>query len=180
MRSIAKAVGVRESAIYAHFESKDDIFIQLHNRDFRSPLLLAMNRLQDENILNDPVGWLQGLVDYAVEEWQRPQKQQYLAFRMKADWPKQLLESDYSVDEMNEILELLSSHFKKLILVGKMRDKFSPEFVAWEFMAPLWHIRYNFFLQNLKRDALIEGALKAKKHIDYFITNNFINREGNV
>ena len=139
MRELARAVGVRESAIYHHFANKDallDAIISEAGADKVNRFDRAMERLR-----NLPVReLLQELAAAMIESWEEPREKRLWrimcieGFRLAECGRFQL---DAAFREARSRLEKL---FEVLAAEGRIKPV-QPRLAAMEFMAPMFMLR---------------------------------------
>ena len=141
MRQIARAVKVRESALYHHFESKQAILdaliselgpgrvAQLESVDV-APLLSAMGGLE----------FLRSMLHMLVTEWAAPREMKFLRLLLTEGFRLNAAGLLKPAQNARKALAMVSRLFAELMRQGVIREA-NPETVALSFMAPMVMLR---------------------------------------
>ncbi len=168
MREIARKVGVRESALYHHFPSKDAILATLAQT--LGPGQARHLEHLDVGAMLDAVGprqLLEQLIQYMVTAWSAPQEQKMM----------RLILSEGFRYQQNDVLNLHSFILKarrnmsrvfEEMMRRKLIKKADPIGLTVAFMAPMMMMRM-LYLVVPKGPPDIKG-LKAEldRHLDFF------------
>ncbi|MDX2012400.1 MAG: helix-turn-helix domain-containing protein [Myxococcaceae bacterium] len=141
MRDIAKAVGVRESALYHHFPNKDAILEALlaENGPGQVNMILS-NELESLVETLGPRQFLSTFGDMATQLWATPRERQTLRLLM-AEWPRLAAAGLFDLQaQIGRIRARLSRLFAHLVTRGIVRS-LDPEATALHFMGPMMMIR---------------------------------------
>jgi len=163
IRKIAKEVGIRESAIYNHYKSKEDIFLCISHDIFismPSPLLT-------ENKIKDAKGYLK---EYAEEFKKMTYNKTYeKLFRllMIELLQNEQLRKNFMQNFHNQNTKILSKNFFEMMQNADIRSA-DPMVLAYEFLSTLFYIRLQVILLNIdnKKENFIENMFE--KHVDFF------------
>jgi AcrR family transcriptional regulator len=169
MRQIARAVGVRESALYHHFPSKDAILTDLIGE-------LGPARAQQLAAVDVPMmvkqlgaeGMLRLLIDRMLEEWANPREQKFFRILL-SEGPR--LNADGVFDArvfIERARAQITRLFLEMIRVKAIR-KVDPIGATLAFMGPLVALRMMHLalpagspdMRAMKREAAI--------HLQYFM-----------
>lgn len=165
IRTIAKEVGIRESAIYNHFNSKaailDEILDTKVNHNLGAELLT-------DDILNkiaNPKKFLQIFVEKLFKVWETTDER--LLFSLLIKEATSLRENRYSllksIEEMTKIWEFI---FEQMINFGTIENQ-NPSLLANEFISPIFFFRVKYFLaENSSEKKKIKKEISA--HTDFF------------
>ena len=140
MRQIARAVGVRESALYHHFASKDAILVALVQElgPGRASELAEIDL--DEALRAGGEAFLKEVTGRIVEIWSTPEEQKF-ARLMLAEGPRLGAGGVlHPLTVIGRAQKLLSQLFAELMRRGVVK-KLEPDVVALEFIGPLLAIR---------------------------------------
>jgi AcrR family transcriptional regulator len=171
MRQIARVVGVRESALYHHFPSKDSILTDLLGE-------LGPARAQQLAAVDVPSmvkqlglqGLLRLLIDRILEEWSDPRERKFFRVIL-TEGPRLgaagLFDARRYIEQARAQVTRL---FSELMRVKAIREG-DPRAVALAFIGPMIALRMMHFalpagapdLRAMKRD--------ATRHLNYFIQN---------
>ncbi len=165
MRSIAGEVGIRESAIYNHFVSKDELVNSVFE-DVRSKLDLV--RLIDDEILDhldNPRKFLLLFTSKLLAHWAN--EKQRMIFRIilleEFNTHENHVKIEDAISKLNEVWVIIFNEMMKYKLIKKQ----NVEIVANEFIAPLFFIRLRYLTSNANLD-LPKAINEAETHVQYF------------
>jgi AcrR family transcriptional regulator len=167
MRQIARAVGVRESALYHHFPSKEAIFEQILEH-FGARQLDPLSHVDPDLVAKVGVDqMLRTFVLSLLEQWATPRERKFMRLIM-SEGPR-LGARGYTTlpDLVERMLQTLAAFFAQLIDKGLVRRR-NPEIAAIELMAPVMMMRIRFMVMppgpvDTKRVRAI-----AEEHLKYF------------
>lgn len=169
MRQIARAVGVRESALYHHFESKEALFNGL--MEAFVPNVGEFFDQLDVNVIAQvgvPV-MLRTFAHNILEEWATPRQRKWVRIVM-TEGPRLIAARQLDLSTFVErIAGEFAKLFARLMQKGLVREA-DPAVVAHEWMAGMMMIR-------LRLIAFTPGAVDMKRvkamadaHVDFFWT----------
>lgn len=162
IRKIAKETGIRESAIYNHFSSKKDIFINVQKlflKNFNDSTIFTDELL---NQLSDPYDFLNQVIGKLVNKWNSEDSKLSLKLLLLSqddleDIPvisiKERLDESKLIWKMI-FSELIKAGFIKTIQIDQLVD---------EFYNPLFTLRIQYL--NYNSDKFLDDA---KSHINFF------------
>lgn len=162
VRQIADEVDVRDSAIYAHFDAKQELLDALI--DETGPQLLDRIRF-DFSELEDghPAEVLPPLFEALVGEWDKKRSRQLISLftREGLDGP---------TEGLAHLRQRLMEHFERWSAQGLLRSDVSPEFLLWELTMPVAAVRILHL--NAQASAAVRkgGRRLVQDHVDYFLT----------
>lgn len=165
MRQIAQAVGVRESALYHHFPSKDALFAFL--ADEMGPSRAEELTTVDFDVALKAGGaqpMIRGLAHRIIESWSAPREQKF-GRMMMAEGLRGKITALNPHSTIMRAQERLAGFFKELMKRKAIRT-FDPMVVGREFMGPLIVLRITQLLSGAPAD---RRRLKAMvdQHIDF-------------
>jgi AcrR family transcriptional regulator len=163
LRDIARAVGVRESALYHYFASKDALFEALiaADQDTRRERLAAV---LDEPV-DDPRAALERFTRLSLEHFATPGQQQLFRILM-SDGLRLARDGRLNlVDRLNSSRAGMCALMQRLIDRGWLRDA-DPDLLALQFVSPLLHWRQ---LLALDPGLVPSPAEFARAHVDHFL-----------
>lgn len=163
LRQIAQAVGIKESAIYAHFESKEALY-QAILEQMGPPVAIADELLGSVAPL-DPEMVLREFAHRVIERWNEPRAMLFLclALREKAA-SEQVLDA-----ARKQLLDQIVPTIQQWIEQGLVRGDFPAEHLAWELLAPLAFIRISHWHALATEEERAIGHRLADLHIEYFL-----------
>lgn len=166
IRQIARAVGIRESAIYNHFKSKEEIFLAILS-EFKSKSI-SKEILSDDLLdqISNPEKFLKNFTLRLIDHWNKPDERKFIRLLLMEQFTK-IGSSELSVsDYLNELRAIC-----KMVLAEMMNSeiikKTDPDVIANEFIVPL------FFLRTEKMSGdddkkINEVKQTAIKHVEFF------------
>lgn len=166
IRQIAKAVGIRESAIYNHFKSKEEIFLDILS-EYKSKNIITeivTDKLLDD--LSDPKRFLFNFSKRIIEKWNEPAERKFIRLLLMEQFTK-IGSVELSVTEcLVELRSMCKMIFSEMAKAGVIK-KVLPELLTEEFIAPLFNLRLEF-LSNDTFDGLNKVCEAAEKHVEFF------------
>jgi len=168
IRKIASEVGITESAIYAHFESKRKIYETLMS-EAGPPLVLGV--LESGVDLADPETFLRELARRVFEAWDEPRMRLFASVLMRESGAGSVSGGANLVGLIEEARRRLAEEvFGPWMAVGLVRDDFSPEHLVWEFFHPLAYIRLLYLHGQATEEERRAGLRLAEEHLDFFLS----------
>lgn len=167
MREIARAVGVRESALYHHFPNKQALFREMAG-ELGPRGAEEMAAALDFDLLqrDGTQAFLRGLVHRILEWWATPEQQKFGKLLMSEGFKP---EKDRPLEPqqlVSRVVELFTGLFAELIRRGHVRA-LDPEVLAQEWMGPIFMIRLRFILSRDLPD-LKKAKTLADRHVAFF------------
>ena len=169
VRTIASAVGLRESAIYNHFKSKKDVLIEIIKKYGQRSS--GLNLLTDELIeqLNKPLKFIQLFSEKLLKNWSDKEQILFLKLVLKENGREidgETISLNSYIQEAEKIWEMIFTEMIK----HKFIKKGDPKVFANQFIAPLFFIRLKFLTNEQNID--FKTALKrVSEHAEFFWEN---------
>lgn len=167
MREIARAVGVRESALYHHFPNKQELFRVMASELGPRGAETVAGALDFELLQRDGTQtFLRGLVHRILDWWATPEQQKFAKVLMSEGFRP---EKDRPLDPqqlVGRVIELFTALFAELIRRGHLRE-LDPEVLAQEWMGPILMIRLRFLMSRDAPD-LKKAKAMADRHVAFF------------
>lgn len=166
IRQIARAVGIRESAIYNHFKSKEEIFLailSIFKTDSLSKKILSDDLLDE---LDDPEKFLSNFAKRIIEHWNTPRERKFIRLLLMEQFTKVGAFELSATVYMNELRGICRLIFSEMIK-NNFAKKYDPDILAEQFTAPLFLIR----IEHLAKDenTNVEHVFKlVDKHVNFF------------
>ena len=166
IRQIAREVGVRESAIYNHYKSKEEIFNAI--------LLKYNNKSISKNILNDdllddltqPEKFLKHFTSRLIDFWNSPEERKFIRVLLMEQFTK-IGQKELSITgHLNELKSICKLIFEEMIKNNIIKN-FDPSALADEFVGLLFLIRAEQ-MSGEKTDNLKAVVKLAENHVDFF------------
>jgi len=161
VRQIAEEVGIRDSAIYAHYESKSELLDALveeagpHSLD---DLGLDFSTLAER----EPADVLPEFFDRLISAWDKPRARQLVSL---------LIREGLSgvTDIVGDVRDRFAGHFRAWVREGELRDDVEVDQLLWELITPLAAIRILHLNTHASPARRKEGRALARRHVDYFL-----------
>ena len=136
IRQIARTVGIRESAIYNHYKSKEEIFLAIlssfKHRTISKEIL--SDDLLDE--VDNPEKFLNDFATRLIEHWNKPEERKFIRVLLMEQFTQigniELSSTDY-LSELRKICQLIFSE----MVNTKIIKEFDPVLLSNEFTASL-------------------------------------------
>jgi AcrR family transcriptional regulator len=166
IRQIARAVGIRESAIYNHYKSKEEIFLAILS-SFK--LRTISKEILSDDLLDEvinPERFLKKFASQLIEHWDKPDERKFIRLLLMEQFTHvkntELSTTDY-LSELRKICQLIFSEMVKTKIVKDL----DPALLADEFTASLFLIRTELLSSDDHKNitAVYE---RVNKHVEFF------------
>ena len=166
IRQIARAVGIRESAIYNHYKSKEEIFLAILS-SFK--LRTISKEILSDDLLDEvvnPERFLKKFASRLIEHWNKPEERKFIRLLLMEQFTHvgntELSTTDY-LSELRKICQLI---FSEMVNTKIVRE-FDSVLLADEFTASLFLIRTEFLSSDNQKNinAVYE---RVNKHVEFF------------
>jgi AcrR family transcriptional regulator len=160
IRAIAAEVGLSESALYAHFDSKQAIFDAVLARygPRRSPVA-------DVDPVADPADYLRRLVGVFLDEWDEPEPRLLISLMARDG----LLHSPVLREALSAMRGAVADLFDGWIRTGRTpADLGSPQDLALSFTAPIGLLRVLHLHADATDDERATAREDIRRHVDTF------------
>jgi len=165
IRKIASKVGIRESAIYNHYKSKEEIFLEVAKGIFSSPFSISQDEIKALAQKGKP--FLQKFTfQYKILTFDKSNEKMFRLLMIELMQNKNLREK--FMDEFhNKNIKLLSEGFF-IMMQNNLIKSSDPMMISYEFISTLFYIRLQVTL--LRFDGLSTNNLSTQfeKHVDFF------------
>ena len=165
IRAMTRAVGVRESAFYAHFASKQSVWDEL----FAVAGPAAVVRIGEQLGEGPPDDVLARLAAAIVETWSEPRARAMFSIVLREAFSSEHGTHDVLRAGIDAVLAQLGGRFAAWRAAGLIDAEAAPETLAFEFMAPIVAARL-LFLTVASTDAdLARGRRLVDQHVASFV-----------
>ena len=166
VRDIARAVGLSESVLYAHFDSKQAIFDAVFAQVGPMSAVSVLETIDPALAESDPPGFIRALVAAAMELWSAPPARQLISLMAHDD----LLHNPLLTAGILASLGSLAGLFERWIGAGLLPgDLGSPQDLAYALMSPIALARV-LWLHNGATPEEVEAARsRALRHAEVFV-----------
>ncbi|WP_019548493.1 TetR/AcrR family transcriptional regulator [Streptomyces sulphureus] len=169
LRQIGAEVGVRNSAIYAHFESKQQMFDAL--MDSAGLLDLRLLGFGDEVLAQaDPAVVLPDLVQRIMLAFDAPRARCFASVMMREGLFGAAAGSRSLAESVAEVQAQLHEPVRVWSKAGLLRRDVDPEHLVWELLAPLAQARFVYLHAQASEADRRRGIELAAKHAQFFVT----------
>ncbi len=178
LRQIAQAVGIKESAIYAHFASKEAVF-RTFSEQMVTPAVLIQEWLGPELAAvarRDPEAVLRELAQRIIEMWNSPRACLFFSVMMREGKIGSDPLGTLLLPGIEQVQEQLGILIQQWMEQGRIRKDFPAEHLVWEFLAPLANIRVLYWHAQATEEQRELGYRRADLHIEYFLCTALLHR----
>jgi AcrR family transcriptional regulator len=165
LRDVARAVGVRESALYNYFPGKESLFEALLAAESADKVERLSAMLEEP--VTDGRDTLERLAEFVLDRFVMPRQQQLFRILM-SDGMRLAREGRINLlERMGSSRPPLEAIMRRLITAGSLRDV-DPELLVMQFIGPL------LFWRQLHAIGARSGAIRhrrmfARAHVDHFL-----------
>jgi AcrR family transcriptional regulator len=176
LRQIAQAVGIKESAIYAHFASKEAVF-RILCEQMVTPAALIQEVLGSDLAVvarRDPEAVVRQLAQRIIELWNTPRARLFFTVMMRegklgSDPLSALLLP--GIEQIETQLGIFIHHWMEQ---GRLRNDFPADHLVWELLAPLANLRALYWHAQATEEQRELGYRRADLHIEYFLSTTLL------
>jgi AcrR family transcriptional regulator len=171
IRQITQAVGIRESAIYAHFVSKQEMYETLFE-EVGPPAFLLLELLEAgeyERLRNEPERFLREVVRLISESWDEPRARRFASVLMREGIMGMIPGKATVLGAVEMGQQRLGGLLRAWMERGLIKSPISEEHLAWEMLAPLVTIRLLYWNVQSSADDREIGHSMAERHVEYFL-----------
>lgn len=166
IRRIARSVGIRESAIYNHYKSKEEIFLAIL-AEFKSRTI--SEKILSDDLLDDlssPERFLRNFAERLINYWNAPQEKKFIRLLLMEQFTRIGNQELSTTDYLSELRKMCRLVFGEMVKT-KIIKQYNPEILAEQFIAPLFLIRTEHLVSGENEN--INYVLKiVSLHIDFF------------
>ena len=163
VRKIAKEVGIRESAIYNHFENKEAILRSIIDEIFVTPFEF---KDVEEKAKRGKSFLREFVVAYKLIAFDKKKEKLFRVLVIELFQNKTLREAFLKESHMKDVQQL-SKAFFVMMQEGLIRSS-DPMFMAQEFLAPLFYTRLHLSLLRIDGKPTTPVSTQFEKHVDFF------------
>jgi len=167
IREITRAVGVRESAFYAHFSSKRAAYDELFVEGGPPVAARALDTLPADVA---PEEFLSRFALIVIDAWSAPRARKFAAMLMRDAFDAEAQGWHALRTAISGVIELLVKRFTIWQTAGSVRSDVAAEALAFEFIAPIAMARFIYFNVAAGRADATRGRQLIKQHAATFVT----------
>lgn len=164
IRDVAKAIGKRESSIYNHFKSKDEIFAQIiskfSSRNFGSIILTD----QLVNNIFKPEKFFLMLSENILDFWESEEERMFINILLSKNSKFNEIISYTLSNYLNDFKGFCEIIFKEMIKY-KLINKVNVKILSQEFISPLFLFQIEVLTGITNKN---EKKMFLKGHVDFF------------
>ena len=165
IRNITNDLGLRESAFYAHFKSKQAAYDELFADGGPAVVARFAQEMPDEE---DPESALAALASHVMTSWETPRARALASVVLREAFNGGGDKREALLTGIEEALSVLANKFKKWQRSGKMKKNLEPRTLAYQFVAPLVMTRFLYFNLVATDDHLKRGMRLVSEHVKNF------------
>ncbi len=167
VRKIAKAVGVRESAIYNHFKNKDEIFQEILKSLFSSDFSDFFEKKPiEENAKKGKKFLMEYAATVKLATFDPKHEKLFKIVLLELMQNKEVREQFLNYFYDNNIKKL--SHVLFLMMQEGLIRQSDPMLMAREFFAPLFYLRLEVTLLRVDEKSTVTLSTMFEKHVEFF------------
>jgi AcrR family transcriptional regulator len=171
LRQIAQVVGIKESAIYAHFASKEAMYQTLFEHIGPPTSLIHDLLMPGTSIVAqlDPEAVLREVVRRILAQWDEPRARLFTSLMLREGALGTAGGSSLLLSAIDLTSQQLGDLLRQWREQGRVLDTFPPEHLVWELIAPLAAIRFLYWHAQATEAERETGHRRAALHIEYFL-----------
>jgi AcrR family transcriptional regulator len=174
VRMIAAEVGIRDSAIYAHFPSKQAIYAALF--DEAGPVSTdAIDVDLDQLAESEPAVGIPLLVRKIIAAWSTPRARLFASVLLREGSPDGRGMSGVAA-MVAQARTRLEPPFRAWLAAGKLRSDLDAEQLVWELATPLAALRFLHLHADATRSDLAAVRRLADRHAAFLVTTTTLER----
>lgn len=165
VRKIASEVGIRESALYNHFQNKEEIFLTVAKNIFTTPFANTNENLK-ESAMKGKQFLQKFTTQYKLLTFDKNSENMFRLLMIELFQNKELREQ-FMREFHNENIKMLSEAFFIMMQNGIIRSS-DPMMVAYEFLSTLFYIRLQVTLLRFDSSSTNTLSTQFEKHVEFF------------
>ena len=165
VRKIAKTVGIRESAIYNHYISKEEIFLEVAKGIFNSPFSANDTDIKESAMKGK--AFLQNFtMQYKLLAFDKSNEKMFRLLMIELFANKELREQFMS-EFHDKNVKILSEAFFIMMQNSLIRSQ-DPMMISYEFLSTLFYMRLQVTLMRFDNDSTTALSTQFEKHVEFF------------
>lgn len=165
VRRIASEVGIRESALYNHFQNKEEIFLSVAKEIFTTPFSQNDDDIK-ESALKGKAFLQKFTMQYKLLTFDKNNENMFRLLMIELFQNKELREQ-FMNEFHNENIKVLSEAFFIMMQNSLIRSA-DPMMVAYEFLSTLFYIRLQITLLRFDSSSTTNLSTQFEKHVEFF------------
>jgi len=165
VRKIAKEVGIRESAIYNHYKSKEEIFLEVAKDIFSSPF--SKNEPDIKESAMKGKAFLQNFaMQYKLLTFNKSNENMFRLLMIELFANKEL-RGQFMSEFHDKNIKMLSEAFFIMMQNNLIRSQ-DPMMISYEFLSTLFYMRLQVTLMRFDNDSTTAISTQFEKHVEFF------------
>ncbi|WP_428737866.1 TetR/AcrR family transcriptional regulator [Sulfurimonas sp.] len=165
VRKIASEVGIRESALYNHFQNKEAIFLEIAQSIFSSPFSLSGEEIKELSIRGKP--FLQKFaMQYKMLTFDKKSESMFKLLMIELLQNSELREQFMTQFHQENIKTLSEGFF--IMMQNNLIASNDPMMVSYEFLSTLFYIRFQITLLRFDSKSVDSLSTQFERHVDFF------------
>ena len=165
VRKIASEVGIRESALYNHFQNKEEIFLSVAKEIFTTPFSQNESDIK-ESAMKGKAFLQKFTMQYKLLTFDKNNENMFRLLMIELFQNKELREQ-FMNEFHNENIKVLSEAFFMMMQNSLIRSA-DPMMVAYEFLSTLFYIRLQITLLRFDGSSTTNLSTQFEKHVEFF------------
>jgi len=165
IRKIAKEVGIRESAIYNHYKSKEEIFLEVSREIFSSPFSVSEDEAKDM-ALKGKAYLSKFTMQYKLLTFDKSNENMFRLLMIELLQNRELREQFMTDFHDKNVKELSGGFF--IMMQNDLIRSGDPMTIAYEFLSTLFYIRLQVTLLRFDNNSTNHLSTMFEKHVDFF------------
>lgn len=165
VRKIASEVGIRESALYNHFQNKEEIFLSVAKEIFTTPFSQSDDDIK-ESALKGKAFLQKFTMQYKLLTFDKNNENMFRLLMIELFQNKELREQ-FMNEFHNENIKVLSEAFF-IMMQNLLIRSADPMMVAYEFLSTLFYIRLQITLLRFDSSSTTNLSTQFEKHVEFF------------
>jgi AcrR family transcriptional regulator len=171
VRAVARAAGLSESGVYAHFASKQELFAEVLAEAGPRTILALLGAVDlDED---DPPAFVRELASRVVQLWDQPGFRRLTTISLRDGRLTEHATGSSLKSGIDEVRREVGKRFETWMRQGLVQASAPPEQLAWELFAPIAYVRLLYLHADAPPRERAAGRELARRHVDFFISNVF-------
>lgn len=169
MRQIARAVGVRESAIYVHFKGKAEILETLFETYGPSGAAFQLNKVDPQVVLADPIAFFKAFFAEMTSRWDDTVERKFMRLVVLEGMCSSDSGNALARDGVLRVRKAIFRLLRALIDAGRLADV-KEEWLFFKLLGPLLLTRHECMLQIHQKPDMKNLQEFVNFHVESFFS----------
>ncbi len=167
VRAVARAAGLSESAVYAHFASKQELFAAILAPAGPGSVLSLLGAGDLDEL--DPPTFVRELAIRTIQVWDQPHARQLTSILTRDGLLTEQASGASLKAGIAQVRRTLGARFAAWASAGLLATQAPPEQLAWELFAPIGYVRLLYLHAAASAQERAAGRELARRHVDFFV-----------